>query len=109
MGEYVGIQVSLPGRSIGTVFTGIGLFTRVSAYVCDEIPLLSGAEGTVLARERFLPSVCSHVVPQICGNISGVGTDGALVVLVAVCEASWQTRCGSSPTSCLTVTLQPHL
>lgn len=87
--------------------TSIRLFSSVGSNVRNEIPLLCGAESTKLAGEGLLPRVGTHVVPQICDNISGVGTVGALVYLVAVCEAS-QGCSGSSPCSSLPVTLQPH-
>ena len=88
--------------------TGIWLFSSVGSDVRNEIPLLCGAKSAKLTREGLFSCVGTHVVPQICDNISGVGTVGALVYLVAVCEAS-QGCSGSSPCSSLPVTLQPHL
>lgn len=88
--------------------TGIRFFSSVGSDVRNEIPLLCGAESAKLTGEGLLSRVGTHVVPQICDNVSGVGTVGALVYLAAVCEAP-QGRSGSSPCSSLPVTLQPHL
>lgn len=88
--------------------TGVRFFPSVGSDVSNEIPLLCGAKSAKLTGERLLSGVGTHVVPQICDNISGVGTVGALVYLAAVCEAP-QGCSGSSPCSSLPVTLQPHL
>lgn len=115
----MGIQIALPSRPIRTVGTSIRLFARVGPDVRLKVPLLRGAEGTVLAGEGLLPSVSSQVVPEVSGHLTGVwavGTVMGLVTVVAVTAAETLhgsgTREGSSSaTTCLrlAIALRPHL